>query len=122
MVPILIPGAEVVKLFPVKLVASNVPVREVFFVNAIEVILPWIPNTFDRQYNRAYCLLEVPSINTICPDLVVPALPKTAARATPCTLLPFVIEDVPVKERALAIPLYVPSKRLVVVPIVIADG
>ena len=84
-VPIFIPVADVVKLFAVKLVASNVPVIEVFLVNAIEVILPWIPNTFDRQYNCAYWLLEVPSMSAICPDFVELAWPNIALYGTPET-------------------------------------
>ncbi len=38
-----------------------------------------------------------------------------------CILLPFVKEDVPVKESAPAIPLYVPHKLIAVLPIVIAE-
>ncbi len=60
------------------------------------------------------------SIKAICPDLVVLAGPKTAEYSAPCILLPFVNEDVPVKERAPAMPLYVPPKLIAVVPIVIA--
>ena len=49
------------------------------------------------------------------------ACPKTAEYGAPCILLPFVKEVVPVKERAPAIPLYVPPKLIAVVPIVIAE-
>ena len=44
-----------------------------------------------------------------------------AEYGAPCILLPFVKEDVPVKERAPAILLYVPPKLIAVVPIVIAE-
>ncbi len=49
LVPMVIPVADVVTLFAVKLAASNVSVMDVFLVNAIEVIFPWIPNPLEPR-------------------------------------------------------------------------
>ena len=70
------------------LATSNVPMTEVFFCNAIDVIFPWIPNTLLLQYICAYWLLDVASISAICPDFVELAWPKTALYGAPWTAEP----------------------------------